>query len=209
MNPTTTSAASDFTDIILTAYFGKRVPTRALASAIRRLDLQTLGFDAPPYSELDAAVAEVLLKSVRDELPQWAVVEDGHVTRGRRRTPRRASRRRYRPVHLFTLNWADSGPGFSWPMAYYATRVGWAKRVVITASADSPDTYGFTDFALGHSPTAQELLEGARQVIIADWQRQAGEGQGRWAYLFDEALVDARTADAWADAVEWQGDTDE
>ncbi len=196
-------------DIILNAYFGNRVSKRALAATIRRLDIESMGLDDPPYSELDAAVAEVLLASVRDELPQWAVIEDGHVTLGRRSTPRGASRRRYRPVHLFTINWADSGPGFSWPMAYYATPIKWAKRVVVTASADSPDTYGFTDFAIGHFPIKQDILEGARQVIVGDWQRQASEGQGRWAYLFDEALVDARTADAWANAVDWQGDTDE
>lgn len=198
----------DFTDIILRAYFGERVPARALAAAIRRLDLQSAGFDSPPYSELDAAVAEVLLKSVRDALPQWAEVRDGEVTLGRRQAHRLTSRRRYRPSRLFTINWADSGPGFSWPMSYYATLVGWAKRVVITASADGTDAYGWTDFAIGHFPFDKGLdtLDRIRQVVVADWSQQAANGQGRWAYLFDEALVSGEVAEAWANQVPWEDD---
>src|SRR5262249_12722322 len=158
------------------------------------------------YSELDAAVAAVLLRSVRHELPQWALVENGDVTLGRRK--HRSKKSGFAPRRLLTLNWADSGPGFSWPMAYYATVVQQHQRVVVTASADSPDMYGFTDFAMGHFPADVDLLVGAHDVIVADWQRLAADGQTRWAYLLDEALVSAEQADAWADEVVWADDDD-
>jgi hypothetical protein len=190
------SIASD--DIILSAYLGRKVAKRALDSAIRRLNIEgaELGGDV---TLLDAAVAEVLLASTRDTLPQWAVVKDGHVTLGRKKT--RVRRTIYRPQHLFTLNWADSGPGFSWPMAYHATAVSAFKSVVVTASADGTDAYGFTDFAIGHFLANVDLLVGAREVITKNWARQAAEGQGRWVYLFDEALVSATQAEEWADSV--------
>ena len=70
---------------------------------------------------LENAIARICLESAQRSLPQWAMVRDGKVTLGRRRqrTARRA--RKLRPVHLFTINWADSGPGFSWPEAYHVT----------------------------------------------------------------------------------------
>jgi len=46
-----------------------------LAAAIRRLDIQGEAFDGGSITLLDAAVATVLLKSIRGELPQWAVVD--------------------------------------------------------------------------------------------------------------------------------------
>jgi hypothetical protein len=31
------------------------------------------------------------------------------------------------PRHLLTINWADSAPGVSWPVAYKATYVPWVR----------------------------------------------------------------------------------
>jgi hypothetical protein len=66
-------------------------------------------FEGGSITLLDAAVATVLLKSIREELPQWAVVDKGAVTLGRSKN-RQSVRSAYKPKHLFTLNWADSGP---------------------------------------------------------------------------------------------------
>ncbi len=186
-------------DVILAAYFGGKVSARTLASAIRRLDIEGEAFEGGSITLLDAAVAAVLLKSTRAELPQWAVVDKGVVTLGR---PNRQSvRSAYKPKHLFTLNWADSGPGFSWPTAYYATAVPAFKAMVVTASADGTDAFGFTDFAIGHFPADADLMVGAQQVITRQWGDQAADGQSRWAYLFEEALVNADQANEWADQV--------
>jgi len=40
------------------------------------------------------------------------------------------------PYYLLTINWADSGPGFSWPVAYNAIYVPGFDRTVVTASGD-------------------------------------------------------------------------
>ena len=49
-------------------------------------------------------------------------------------------------------------------------------------------------------------LVGAKQVITEDWGRQAAHGQRRWAYLFDEGLVNTGRAAEWADSVSWPHD---
>ena len=187
-------------DVILAAYFGGKVSALTLAAAIQRLDIQGEAFEGGSITLLDAAVATVLLKSIRGELPQWAVVDKGGVTLGRSKNTQ-SVRSAYNPKHLFTLNWADSGPGFSWPMAYHATAVPAFKAMVVTASADGTDAYGFTDFAIGHFPADMDLMVGAQQVITRTWADQAADGQGRWAYLFKEALINADQANEWADHV--------
>jgi hypothetical protein len=106
------------------------------------------------------------------------------------------------PCHLLTVNWADSGPGFSWPVAYYVAWLPYYDRFVVTASADCSDGYGYCDFAIGSFGIETPPKEGARKVICGDWrnQKRAGEQQ-RWAYLFNSGLISQEEADAWAEEV--------
>jgi hypothetical protein len=202
--PTSNRASTE--RIILNAYFSVG-PTRP--KAIERA-CAALGVDGEDYdvcTRLDAAVANIVLHSVQRQLPQWAAIGDGYATFGRDLRRGRKVTKVKRPKYLFTLNWGDSGPGFSWPMAYYATEVPAFGRVVVTASADSPDS--FCDFAIGHFAADAELLAEAHKVFTAHWTklREIGE-HGRWTYLFDEALVTADMANEWADEV-WAADSDE
>ena len=76
--------------------------------------------------------------------------------------------------------------------------------VVITASADGTDAYGFTDFAIGHLDESQGLLDGAREVVTRHWSLRAKDGQTRWQHLFMEGVVSETMASSWADAVSWE-----
>jgi len=109
-------------------------------------------------------------------------------------------------VDFCTINWADSGPGILVP--YYLTPVRAQKAVVVTASADCPDTYRWCDIAVGHFSLDCEPFAGTEQVLIDNWNFLRGIGQCRWAYLFAEGLVDNRTANAWANSV-WPRDEEE
>jgi hypothetical protein len=67
------------------------------------------------------AVARICLKSIQGHLPNFVAFNRTVVIEGRRR-----ERHPSRPVmllsaHLFTINWATSGPGFEWPEAYRLT----------------------------------------------------------------------------------------
>lgn len=62
------------------------------------------------------------------------------------------------------------------------------------------------NFAIGSFDIARPLFDGAQEIIVTDWARQAKMGQCRWAYLFDEGLVDTALSESWADEVRWRDD---
>lgn len=181
--------------------------------------LEQLGFTgrAGDYKESDAAVAAIVLERIQERLPQWASfreIKDGNtmkevVTLGRNVKERGAKRKiETAPRHLLTINWANSGPGISWPEAYYVTWVPVYDVFVVTASADSPDAFGYCDFAIGHFPNTKEFVAEAGQKIKANWNWQYSNfSQERWEYLFDAGLIDVETAERLADEV-WGKDAD-
>jgi hypothetical protein len=172
--------------------------------------LEAYGFNrgGGHYSDLSAATAAVVLERVQDELPQWGSVRydaDGNpqVTLGREIRERSASRTvELTPRHLFTINWADSGPGFSWPVAYYVTWIPAYDRYIVTASADSIDAHGYCDFALGQFGPDEDVAAASADIIEADWSDQHGcYDQHRWAYLFGTGLISEAEAEEIADRV--------
>lgn len=140
---------------------------------------------------LENAVARICLESIRQELPRWAVKSGGEWTFGRARSRiRRGGRRRHlRPRHLFTINWGDSGPGFSWPKSYHVTALAGDNVCVVTASDDSPDTQGYCDFAIVWFASKAPVVESAGECIRSSWRKQAENGQERWACLLDTSAV--------------------
>jgi hypothetical protein len=177
--------------------------------------LEALGFEgkASAYSEDDAAVATIVLERIQETLPQWSCVrlrenenDEAVVTLAREIKERQAIRTvELVPQFLLKINWADSGPGFSWPVAYHATWVPLYDEYVVTQSADSPDAFGYCDFAIGHFPAAAEFAEKAAKEIRGDWEWQRDQCcQSAWAYLFEAGLINERTAvemreEVWAD----------
>jgi hypothetical protein len=97
------------------------------------------------------------------------------------------------------INWADSGPGISWPEDYYATFVPGFERFVVTASMDGTDMWGVTDLAIGSFAGSVDLRAGVESVIFAWWSAQNREEP--WAYVWGEGLIDKETAQRWCDAV--------
>jgi hypothetical protein len=175
-----------------------------------------LGFDRDPglpYSNVHAAVAFIVLETVEKRLPQWASVSDGEVQFARDYRPKELipmRRAAMLPQYLFTLNWADSGPGFSWPGAYYTTWVPSYERFVVTYSADCPDVFGYADIAIGQFEAKEGLKDGSHRIIVKDWKYQRNDcSQERWGYLFGTGLVGEGEGEgeaaAWADEVWGEG----
>ena len=111
-------------------------------------------YSADGYGDHNAvfnAVARLVLSHIQCRLPQWSTTgSSGEVQAARSHQPLRQSPVNLLPRHLFTINWADSGPGFSWPEAYHLTFLPGFDRFVVTASQDSPEMHGYTDEAIGH-----------------------------------------------------------
>ena len=151
---------------------------------------------------LENAVARIALTRVQERLPQWFTSRDGKPISGRQLRAIADRDLLLLPLHLFTLNWADSGPGFSWPESYHVTWFPLFNRYVVTASADCPDVWGYEDRALGHFGPEKNPIEGAREVITRFWRWQLDDyDKSRWAYLFFHGAVSNAEANAWADAV--------
>lgn len=165
--------------------------------------------DAIP-SQLQIAVARILLKEVQDSLPQWAAVkEDGAVILNRKSIKRhpKAAKLIFLPKFVCCINWADSGPGYSWPESYHVIYIPGFEKFIVTASRDGADAQGCADHAIGWGEASEGALLVAKRLIQADWDHKRKEYcQERWIYLFDEGLVDSETADLWADEV-WPSDT--
>ena len=153
------------------------------------------------------------MENVEQRLPQWgAFVGDGEFVLARQYRDLANEPDRRIPLQsrlLFEINWADSGPGFSWPVAYYVTWLPYYDRFVVTASADSPEALGYCDFALGSFGIETPIKEGSSAIIRSDWEVQHdGWDQRRWVYLFRTGLISAAEANALADAV-WSSEQDD
>lgn len=164
-----------------------------------------LGVPALPTRERDAvAVAQILLNPIQGSLPNWGGFDkDGNVVLGRNPHHRhKDGRLAFNPQHVCTINWADSAPGFSWPEAYHVTFLPGFGKYIVTASRDSVAGWGCLDQAIGFGDESFTPIEIAKCVILGYWSEQWREwDQHRWEYLFSEGLIDAKTANAWADEV--------
>lgn len=149
------------------------------------------------------AVARLVLSSVQYRLPQWALSpKKGELICGRHYEQTQNRKISVLPQFLFEINWADSGPGFSWPEAYYATFLPGYDIFIVTLSQDSTDVYGFEDMALGWFDPEEGIVEGSHRVITDAWGKQFTEyDQQPWEYLFDTGLVSSGEANEWASEV--------
>lgn len=159
--------------------------------------------------EIPNAVARLVLQRIQDSLPAWAGTNNkGEFVIARKYTRKEVALVSFFPQHLFTINWADSGPGFSWPEAYYLVWLPVFERYVVTASQDSPDCYGFEDIAIGWQFFDDDRAGLAKDIILANWgsvhKPHLEEG---WAYLFGTGLVSDEEALSWREEI-WPSTTD-
>jgi hypothetical protein len=146
------------------------------------------------------AVAQIILHHVQATLPQWSSGSGGTVDLNRKEYKRhKDARLTFNPQLVCTINWADSGRGFSWPESYHVTYLPGFDKFVITASRDGADAWGCADHAIGVAEGSLGPIEAAKQAITEFWRTQLNGP--RWAYLFDEGLIDSKTANVWADEV--------
>ncbi len=154
------------------------------------------------------AVARIALGVIQDRLPQCGVFDgEGELTLTRQAFERPARDVVMLPQHLFTINWADSAPGISWPETYHSAYIPGFDRYVVTAAVDGKDLYGVTELAIGFFDGARLPVEGSAEVIKEWWRYLCDNCQDRWAYVWDEGLITKELAVEWADEV-WSTESD-
>jgi hypothetical protein len=156
------------------------------------------------YSTCAAYVAQIALAAVEERLPQWASVTETTITLGRdvRPTSQRFNRTvQLQPRHLFEINWANSGPGFSWPCDYYATWLPGYGRWVVTISVDSTDIYNVCDVAIGWFPDTEDFHTGVHDIVVREWRGPPDSEIYAWEHFWTPGVVDEATACAWREEV--------
>jgi hypothetical protein len=174
--------------------------------------LARMGFEVDTeYGRPSAAVAATLLNSIDGQLPNWCAGHEGpdgetEFQFAREHRPRRDSKLHLIPQFLAYINWADSGPGFSWPAAYHATWVPLYEVWVVTVSYDTPEVVGYASVAIGWFDGTGEMAQRALQVIRDDWTWQLNTvGVYRWAEVWDPGLFSIEQLESVADEV-WADD---
>jgi len=68
------------------------------------------------------AAARIALAPIRSDLPVWGSCQEGKLFHTRQKENKNElPSRGYRsdPVFVLSINWADTGPGYNWPVKYY------------------------------------------------------------------------------------------
>jgi hypothetical protein len=153
--------------------------------------------------ELSNAVARLGLSQVQRKLPNWFLVSDhGIEIEGRTVEAPHPRDLNFIPQHLFTINWADSGPGVNWPEAYYLVWFPQFDYFVVTASNDTTDAWGVTDRAVGFCPGGGDRVLAARKILTRYWRDECNpDDMDGWAYLLDKGIISESEAYAWRDEV--------
>ena len=190
----------------LSDYFGIRRPDHLKVLDIYEPVCKGVYVHRGEYSseyDIPNAVARLCLARIQDCLPAWAGVNsDGEFVVARNYSRAEVAMVNFHPQHLFTINWADSGPGFSWPEAYYLVWLPVFERYVVTASQDSPDCYGFEDIAIGWQFFDEDRVGLAREIIQANWGAvHKPNNEDGWAYLFGTGLISEDEANSWREEI--------
>lgn len=147
------------------------------------------------------AVAQILNRNIQSRLPNSGIVDEyGSVTLTRninKKNKLSPSKIAFIPRLIFSINWADTAPGLSWPEQYRITFVPDYQEYIITASSDTQDYYhGISgDIALGVSG---DTIKDMKSVIIGHWNELKLEyEQEEFVKIIQEGLIDKNEINKW------------
>ena len=204
---------------ILAEYFGQveKLPEEAklfdpyeIFSNDRTFDEEANGIICRSSTETDDlqkalanAVARIALSPIRSKLPKWASVSNSEVYHTRQedieiKLPARGFRSQ--PILALTLNWADSGPGQSWPLDYYVTWIPHYDNYVVTVSYDDVVVEGYLDLAIGTLPERARVEVELKKVIQDHWKKTAEYLHG-WQECWNKGIV--KDPWAWRNEIVW------
>lgn len=163
-------------------------------------DQPTFELSGSYASDLSIATAKILLQPIEDTLPNWGCFDDENLILGREGIERLSNDpyENLQPELVFTINWADSGPGVSWPEAYHITHIPGFNKYIVTASRDSTDAWHCTDHSIGFVDGNLSKIEAARILITQFWAYCFENYEMQWAYLFESGLAHSSDAHLWA-----------
>lgn len=154
--------------------------------------------------ELDNAVAAIVLNTAQHRLPNYGVVDaNGSVALGRSPKPVGTRKIQLLPSLLFSVDWAATAPGLSWPESYFVTYVPSVDLRIVTASKDDSEIWGYEDLAIGFCRPIRTPDYGVKKIIQSWWKRASGDPAEAqpWESFWRAGLVDKARATGWRDEV--------
>lgn len=189
---------------ILSAWFDVHPPGSSrhlsIRAALDAIDARA-HIEGPVDDPAASAVAHILQGAPDRWLPRWqASYGPGLSTPVEAAISESPSRdQALRPQHLLTASWRSGHNGNPASISYYLTWVpGYDRYVVSRAVSDTRQT---GDTALGYFGIDVPLLEGLRELLLADWAQLADDGVARWSAIRSTGQLTFRIIDSWADLV--------
>jgi len=152
-----------------------------------------------PIEDLDAsinnAVARLMLEPIANRFPNFNAVSRKH---GSIRSARPPAFKAYKSPavaglpNFFKINWATSGPGFSWEEVYQVGFLAEYDVYVVTASQDSSDALGFCDACIGYFSETQGFIQDGLYVVM-EWR---GDKRGEYGAEKYESITSIGSASA-------------
>jgi|TARA_B100001964_G_scaffold37899_1_gene41239 hypothetical protein len=160
----------------------------------------------------EITVAYILLKNIQNRLPNTYFIHRDKTYEAREKIDKSklgVTKINFIPRRLFCINWADSGPGISWPEDYFITYIPNYNVNILTVSADD-ELYGgiATDSTIGWVKQNYHIKD-LEKIIKNYWQEKIAEvEQEKWANIFDEGIIKKETLNNWREKV-WKEEVDE
>ena len=146
----------------------------------------------------DHFVASIVLNSAQKRLPNYSVSgPDETVLFGREVGAIRARNVQLLPSLLFSIDWAMTAPGVSWPESYFVTHVPTLNLRIVTASKDDSDIWGYTDLAIGLCRAARAPEFGTKKIVQSWWKRAKGCEPSAWECFMSAGLISKERAERW------------
>ena len=151
----------------------------------------------PDACEDDHALgaAAVILRGIQRRLPQWGGYDGTQGRLARNANQSSGGALQLAPTLVCVVNWATSGPSYSWPIAYHLTYLPAFDVEVLTASADIPELFGgMCDIAIASRQPAANRRHLAIEMIAECWEDQIATFGSDWEDVVTSGLVDRLTA---------------
>lgn len=136
-------------------------------------------------------VAQLCLNQLQNRLPHWTAFNSREYLEGRKGFSHEANSKAIHSLHLCEINWATSGPGFSWPENYYLHYLEGYEILILTISQDTPDAYGYVDLAVSavSIPYLENISEAAKQLLSRWWAIHSNYIDEGWESLLQQGLI--------------------
>lgn len=160
------------------------------------------------HSPESILIAECLLQSSKAKRP-FTLIDDGNCFYNSRKNINDyfSSPVLFFPQHLLTINWGGSFYANQWIQKYHSFYVREKEAIIVTASLDSEDMYGYCDFVIDIHKSSDCQSTNMRNIgasIVREWANLHYQyNQSCWSDIVDSGVISEEMAVGMSYGVDW------